>query len=90
MGLALAIDYTLLIVSRYRDELAAGEDRNAALVRTMETAGRTVLFSATRSAASSMAAMVLFPMPILKPFGYAGIATWRLPRAAAVVVRAAA
>src|ERR1700754_2899028 len=47
MGLALAIDYTLLIISRYRDEIADGVPREKALVRTMSTAGRTVLFSAT-------------------------------------------
>ena len=47
LGLALAIDYTLLIVSRYRDEIADGATRDDALVRTMVTAGRTVLFSAT-------------------------------------------
>ncbi|MGZ5379568.1 MAG: MMPL family transporter, partial [Mycobacterium sp.] len=46
MGLALAIDYTLLIISRYRDELADGADPDRALIRTMTTAGRTVLFSA--------------------------------------------
>ena len=45
-GLALAIDYTLLIVSRYSDELAVGAAPDDALVRTMATAGRTVLFSA--------------------------------------------
>ena len=45
MGLALAIDYTLLILSRFRDELAGGAGRDEALVRTMVTAGRTVLFS---------------------------------------------
>ncbi len=89
LGLALAIDYTLLIVSRYRDEIAAGEDRNAALVRTMETAGRTVLFSAT-TVALSMAAMVLFPVYFLKSFGYAGIATVAFAAAAAVVVTPAA
>ena len=60
MGLALAIDYTLLIISRYRDELAEGADRDRALVRTMMTAGRTVLFSAM-TVALSMVAMVLFP-----------------------------
>ncbi|HEX5142647.1 MAG TPA: MMPL family transporter, partial [Mycobacterium sp.] len=74
LGLALAIDYTLLIVSRYRDELADGRDRDAALVRTMMTAGRTVLFSAT-TVAFSMVAMVLFPMYFLKSFAYAGVAT---------------
>ncbi len=44
-GLALAIDYTLLILSRFRDELADGAGRDEALRRTMATAGRTVLFS---------------------------------------------
>ncbi|EUA58249.1 MMPL family protein [Mycobacterium intracellulare 1956] len=47
MGLALAIDYNLLIITRYREELARTEDRDRALYRTMATAGRTVLFSAT-------------------------------------------
>ena len=89
MGLALAIDYTLLIVSRYRDEIAAGADRDAALVRTMQTAGRTVLFSAT-TVALSMAAMVLFPMYFLKSFGYAGITTVAFAAVAAVVVTPAA
>ena len=71
MGLALAIDYTLLIISRYRDELADGADRDRALIRTMATAGRTVLFSAL-TVALSMVAMVLFPMYFLKSFAYAG------------------
>src|SRR5258705_495682 len=56
LGLALAIDYTLLIVSRFRDEMAGGATRDDALVHTMVTAGRTVLFSAT-TVALSMAAM---------------------------------
>ena len=73
MGLALAIDYTLLIVSRYRDERADGADRNEALVRTMATAGRTVLFSAM-TVALSMVAMLLFPMYFLKSFAFAGVA----------------
>ena len=79
MGLALAIDYTLLIISRYRDELADGADRERALVRTMATAGRTVLFSAM-TVALSMVAMLLFPMYFLKSFAYAGIAVVRSPR----------
>ena len=74
MGLALAIDYTLLIISRYRDELADGARRDDALVQTMATAGRTVLFSAT-IVALSMAVMVVFPMAFLKSFAYAGVAT---------------
>lgn len=66
MGLALAIDYNLLIITRYREELARTEDRNQelmrtlaryqALMRTMATAGRTVLFSAT-TVGLSMAVM---------------------------------
>ncbi|MGE5697747.1 MAG: MMPL family transporter [Candidatus Sericytochromatia bacterium] len=89
LGLALAIDYTLLIVSRYRDELAGGADSKAALVRTMQTAGRTVLFSAA-TVALSMSAMALFPMYFLRSFAYAGVATVAFAAAAAVVVTPAA
>lgn len=98
MGLALAIDYTLLIISRYRDEVARlaelggsdpGADRAEALKRTMTTAGRTVIFSAT-TVALSMAAMVLFPMNFLKSFAYAGVATVAFAAAAAVIVTPAA
>ncbi|AFM18708.1 putative RND superfamily drug exporter [Mycolicibacterium chubuense NBB4] len=89
MGLALAIDYTLLIISRYRDELADGGDRHSALLRTMVTAGRTVLFSAM-TVALSMVAMVLFPMYFLKSFAYAGIAVVAFAAVAAIVVAPAA
>ncbi|MCV7056098.1 MMPL family transporter [Mycolicibacterium gilvum] len=89
MGLALAIDYTLLILSRYRDELAAGASRPDAIARTMATAGRTVIFSAT-TVALSMAVMVLFPMHFLKSFAYAGVATVAFAAAAAVIVTPAA
>lgn len=89
LGLALAIDYTLLIVSRYRDELADGVPREKALIRTMSTAGRTVLFSAV-TVALSMAAMLLFPMYFLKSFAYAGVATVAFAAAAAVIVTPAA
>ncbi|OBA69924.1 hypothetical protein A5641_03125 [Mycobacterium sp. 1554424.7] len=89
LGLALAIDYTLLIVSRFRDEMAGGATPDEALILTMATAGRTVLFSAT-TVALSMAAMILFPMHFLKSFGYAGIATVAFTAIAAVVVTPAA
>ena len=85
LGLALAIDYTLLIISRYRDELADGWGRDEALVRTMTTAGRTVLFSAM-TVALALVAMVLFPMYFLKSFAYAGIAVVAFSALAAVVV----
>ncbi|MDT5131269.1 MAG: putative drug exporter of the superfamily [Mycobacterium sp.] len=89
LGLALAIDYTLLIINRFRDELADGAGREDALVRTMATAGRTVLFSAT-TVALSMAVMILFPMYFLKSFAYAGIAVVAFTAIAAVVVAPAA
>ena len=89
MGLALAIDYTLLIVSRYRDELAEGCDRDEALIRTMVTSGRTVLFSAV-TVALSMSATVAFPMYFLKSFAYAGVATVAFVATASIVITPAA
>lgn len=89
LGLALAIDYTLLIISRYRDEVAAGADSHRALRTTMVTAGRTVVFSAT-TVALSLVAMVLFPMYFLKSFAYAGIATVTLCALASLAVTPAA
>ena len=89
MGLALAIDYTLLMVSRYRDELAEGAGRKQALVTTMRTAGRTVLFSAV-IVALCMAVLVLFPMNFLRSFAYAGVATVAFAALAAVIVTPAA
>ena len=89
LGLALAIDYTLLILSRYRDEIAGGAAPSAALIRTMSTAGRTVLFSAV-TVALSLAALMLFPMYFLKSFAYSGIATVAFAAGAAVLVTPAA
>ncbi|HEY5843230.1 MAG TPA: MMPL family transporter [Mycobacterium sp.] len=89
LGLALAIDYTLLIVSRFRDEVARGISRDEALLRTMATAGRTVLFSAV-TVALSMVSMMFFPMPFLKSFAYAGVAAVAFAALAAVVVTPAA
>ena len=89
MSLALAIDYTLLIVSRFREEIAEGGDRDEALIRTMVTAGRTVLFSAV-TVALSMVTLVLFPMYFLKSFAYAATAAVAFAATAAVVVTPAA
>lgn len=89
MGLALAIDYNLLIITRYREELARTEDRDRALYRTMATAGRTVLFSAT-TVGLSMAVMALFPMYFLKSSAYTIVATAAIVAIAAVVVTPAA
>ena len=89
LGVALAVDYTLLILSRYRDELAEGSDPEEALIRTMTTAGRTVLFSAV-TVALSMSATVAFPMYFLKSFAYSGVATVAFVATASIVVTPAA
>lgn len=89
MGLALAIDYNLLIITRYREELARTEDRDRALYRTMATAGRTVLFSAT-TVGLSMGVMALFPMYFLKSSAYTIVATAVIVAIAAVMVTPAA
>ncbi len=73
LGLGLAIDYSLFIVSRFREELTAGRSTDEAVVRTVETAGRTVAFSAL-TVAASLAALLVFPLYFLRSFAYAGIA----------------
>ena len=72
LGLGLAIDYSLFIVSRFREELAGGHDPGVAVVRTVRTAGRTILFSAV-TVAIGLSAMLVFPIPFMRSFGYAGI-----------------
>ena len=85
LGLGLAIDYSLFIVSRYREEMGRGLAPPDALVRTMQTAGRTVIFSAT-TVAVSLAALLVFPLYFLKSFAYAGIAVTILAAVGAIVV----
>ncbi len=72
LGLGLGIDYALLIVSRFREELAAGADVFHAVGRTTATAGRTVAFSAL-TVAAALSAMLVFPVYFLKSFAYAGV-----------------
>jgi RND superfamily putative drug exporter len=85
LGLGLAIDYSLFIVSRYREELRAGREPAAALLQTMATAGRTVLFSAA-TVAAALVALLVFPLYFLRSFGYAGIAVVALAAVGALVV----
>ena len=73
LGLGLAIDYSLFIVSRYREELAGGQEPRDAVVRAVRTAGRTVAFSSV-TVAISLAALLVFPQFFLRSFAYAGIA----------------
>ena len=85
MGLGLAIDYALFIVSRFREEMRAGLSPDDAVVRSVETAGRTVLFSAA-TVAASLAALIVFPLSFLRSFAYAGIAVVAMASVGAVVV----
>jgi len=85
LGFALAIDYTLLITSRYRDERCEGSPPGEALARTVATAGRTVLYSAG-TVALSLSVLAIFPLYFLRSFAYAGVATVVFAAAAAVVV----
>lgn len=85
IGLGLAIDYGLFIVSRFREELAEGYDTRAAIRRTVMTAGRTVIFSATMIIAS-LGGMLLFPQGFLKSVAYGTIATVSLASLASLTV----
>ena len=85
LGLGLAIDYSLFMVSRYREELARGVSTNVAVGRAMQTAGRTVAFSAG-TVMISLAALAVFDVPYLRSFSYAGVAVVALAAVAAVVV----
>ena len=74
IGLGLAIDYGLFMVSRFREELAEGYAASAAVRRTVMTAGRTVVFSATM-VVTSLGGLLLFPQGFLKSVAYGAIAT---------------
>ena len=90
LGMGLAIDYALFVVSRFREELAKapGTERahvNAAISATMATAGRTVLFSGLIVAAS-LASLLIFPQNFLRSMGYGGVAAVLVAMAAALTV----
>ena len=84
MGLGLAIDYALFVVSRYREETNAGADPSEAVVRSVMTAGRTVIFSGL-TVAASLAALLIFPLVFLRSFAYAGISVVAIAVVGAVV-----
>jgi RND superfamily putative drug exporter len=73
LGLGLAIDYSLFVVSRFREELRQGASTEAALVRTMSTAGRTVAVSGL-TVAIALASLTLFPQVFLRSMGFGGMA----------------
>jgi len=83
LGLGLAIDYSLLTVSRFREELDNGLDTEAAVARTLETAGRTIAFSSI-TVIVSLSALLIFPLYFLRSFAYGGIAVVAIATAAAL------
>jgi putative drug exporter of the RND superfamily len=85
LGLGLGIDYSLFILSRYREELRNGAPVEEAIRISLRTAGRTVLFSAL-TVGLSLSALLLFPMYFLRSFGYAGIAVVVFAAVAALVL----
>jgi uncharacterized membrane protein YdfJ with MMPL/SSD domain len=68
IGLGVAIDYSLLMVYRYREELRANGTREDALVRTMQTSGRAVIFSGT-AVAVGLSLLLFMPLPFMRGFG---------------------
>ena len=72
LGLGLGIDYSLLVVNRFREELHSGKSVDEAIKKTVATAGKTVFYSGL-TVVITLAALMLFPLMFLKSFGYAGV-----------------
>ena len=72
MGLGLGIDYALLMVNRFREEIHHGKSVEDSVVTTMATAGKTVFYSGL-TVLVTMVSLTFFPLPFLKSFGYAGV-----------------
>ena len=72
MGLGLGIDYALLMVNRFREELKKGKSVDESVITTMATAGKTVFYSGL-TVLVTMVSLTFFPLPFLKSFGYAGV-----------------
>jgi RND superfamily putative drug exporter len=73
LGMGLGIDYSLLMVNRFREELKSGKSVEEAVAQTVKTAGRTVFFSGI-TVMISLASLMFFPQMFLKSFGYGGVA----------------
>ncbi|MCX5192833.1 MMPL family transporter [Streptomyces sp. NBC_00249] len=85
LGLGLGIDYGLLVVSRFREELAAGYHPRNAAIRTVRTAGHTIAFSAA-TVCAALATLLVFPPYFLRSFAYAGIAVVVIAAVSAMTV----
>ncbi|MGI9198387.1 MAG: MMPL family transporter [Candidatus Nanopelagicaceae bacterium] len=84
MGLGLGIDYSLLMVNRFREELHNGKSVEEAVVTTVKTAGKTVFYSGL-TVAVTLGSMVVFPQPFLKSFGYAGVSVVMIAILSAII-----
>jgi len=85
LGFALAVDFSLFVVTRFREELAAGRDPAGAIGVTLRTTGRAVGFSAA-AVSLSLAALLIFPFTILRSIAYGGIAVTVLAALGGLVV----
>ncbi|MEU4675951.1 efflux RND transporter permease subunit [Micromonospora sp. NPDC023737] len=85
IGLGMAVDYALFMVSRFREELATGHSTSEAVRRTMATAGRTVLVSGL-TIALAMASLLIFPQSFLRSMGLGGMAAVLVAMLAALTV----
>ncbi len=85
LGLGLGIDYALFIVSRFREQLAAGDTVPDAVAKTVATAGRTVIYTAV-AVMAALAALLVFPLYFLRSFGYAGIGVVAIAALGALVL----
>jgi RND superfamily putative drug exporter len=88
IGLGLAIDYSLLIVHRYREELARAGERDDAVARTMATAGRTVVFSGA-AVAIGLGLLLLVPVPFIRSLGAGGLLVAAISIVAALTLQPA-
>lgn len=89
MGIGLGVDYSLFVISRFREALARGTDVRLALRETLNTAGRTVVFSGL-TVAASVAVLLALPFDFLRSFAYAGVLTVVTAAAGALIVLPAA
>ncbi len=85
LGLGLAIDYTLFLLTRFREQLAQGDEVPAAVRTTLRTAGRTVVYSAI-TVAVSLLTLTLFPLNFLASMGVAGATVAIVAAAASLVI----
>jgi RND superfamily putative drug exporter len=86
IGLGLAVDYSLLILHRFREELEAGGSRDSAIERTMATAGRAVVYSGA-AVAIGLGLLLLVPVPFIRSMGLGGLLIPIVSVAAAVTLQ---